>query len=108
MMQVNEIRQQFNQIEQTIDQAMQACRSESGIPQDLQQCIQQMDQQSDQARQILQSQDETQIIQCVDDLEELGDRAMRACEQADGISEQVRNAVSQAHKELSSLKHQLH
>jgi phage shock protein A len=108
MMQVNEIRQQFNHIEQTIAQAMQACSNETNVPQDLKQCIQQMDQQSNQARQVMQSQDENQIVQCVDNLEELGDRAMRACEQANGISDQVRNAVSQAHRELSDLKHQLH
>lgn len=108
MMQVNEIRQQFTHIDQVIDQAMQACSSESNIPQDLQQCLQQMDQESDQAQQVLQSQDENQIIQCVDSLEELGDRAMRACEQADGISDQIRSAISQAHQELSQLKHQLH
>lgn len=108
MMQVNEIRQQFNHIEQTIDQAMQACSRDASLPQDLRQCVQQMDQRSEQTRQVLQSQDENRIIECVDDLEEWGDRALRACEQSDGISEQVKSAISQAHRELSDLKHQLH
>ncbi len=108
MMQMNEIQQQFKNIEQTIGQASQACRSSPDVPSDLKECISELDRQTGQANQILQSQDEDQIIACVDDLEELGDRAKYACEQAPDVDENVRDAVLQAHKELSDLKHRLH
>lgn len=108
MMQVNEIRQKFNHIEQTIDQAAQACRMSEGVPSELKQCIQELDQQSNQARQVMQSDDESKIIECVEDLEELGDRAMRACENSQNIDDGLRDAVTQAHSELSDLKRRLH
>ncbi|RJG01539.1 hypothetical protein [Noviherbaspirillum sedimenti] len=108
MMQVNEIRQRFNHIEQTIEHASEACRTSADVPSDLKQCINELDQQTGQARKVMQSQDESQIIQCVDDLEELGDRAKYACENASDLDEDVRDAVLLAHRELSDLKHSLH
>lgn len=107
-MQANEIQQRFSQIENTIHQAAQQCASAASVPMDLKDSIQQLDQKTSQARQTMQSQDENQIRQCVDDLEELGDRAKDACEQSDNIDGNLRNAVMQAHRELSDLKHQLH
>lgn len=110
MMRADEVRQRFNQIEQTIHQASQACeRAGAGVPMDLKNSIQQLDQQSSQARQQLQNaQDEQSIIQCVDQLEELGDRAKAACEKGGNVDQQLKQAVMQAHQELSQLKHQLH
>ncbi len=108
MMQANEIQQRFSRIEQTIGQASQACSSASDVPQDLKQCITELDRQTGQARQVMQSQDQDRMISCVDDLEELGDRAKAACEQASNVDDSVRDAVMQAHQELSDLKHQLH
>lgn len=108
MLQANEIQQRFNHIEQTIQQASQACQSSSNVPSDLKDCIQQLDSQSSSARQILQSQDENQIRQCVDSLEQLGDRARDACQQSQNIDGQLKQAVMQAHDELSDLKRQLH
>ena len=110
MMRADEVRQRFNQIEQTIHQASQACeRAGAGVPMDLKNSIQQLDQQSSQARQQLQNaKDEQSIIQCVDQLEELGDRAKAACEKGGNVDQQLKQAVMQAHQELSQLKHQLH
>jgi uncharacterized coiled-coil DUF342 family protein len=108
MMQSSEIQQRFNHIEQTVRQMSQACQSASDVPSDLKQCITELDQQTGQAKQVLQSQNENQIIQCVDSLEDLGDRAKAACEQAGNLNQNVRDAVMQAHKELSDLKHNLH
>ncbi len=109
-MRADEVRQRFNQIEQTIHQASQACeRAGAGVPMDLKNSIQQLDQQSSQARQQLQSaEDEQSIIQCVDQLEELGDRAKAACEKGGNVDQQLKQAVMQAHEELRQLKHQLH
>lgn len=109
MMQAEEVRQRFTQIQQTIQQASQACqKAGSGIPMDLKDSIQQLDQQSSKAKQQLQTQDQQSIIQCVDELEELGDKAKAACEKGGNVDQQVKQAVLQAHQELSQLKHQLH
>lgn len=110
MMQADEVRQRFNQIEQTIQQASQACeRAGSGVSADLKNSIQQLDKESSKARQQLQqAKDDQTIIECVDQLEELGDKAKTACEKSDNLDQQVKNAVLQAHQELSQLKHQLH
>jgi chromosome segregation ATPase len=110
MMQAEEVRQRLNQIEQTIHQASQACeRAGQGVSTDLKDCIQQLDQQSTQAREQLQNaKDDQEIIQCVDQLEDLGDKAKAACEKGSNVDEQLKNAVLQAHQELSQLKHQLH
>jgi methyl-accepting chemotaxis protein len=108
MMQTSEIRQRFQHIEQAIQQAAQACQSASSVPTDLKNCVQELDQKSGQARQTMQSQDENQLRQCVDDLEQIGDRAKDACERAGDVDATVKNAVLQAHRELSDLKHQMH
>lgn len=109
MMQSTEIQQRFNHIEQTIHRASRACQSANAVPTDLQDCIQQLDQRSEQARNIMQQpENESRIRQCVEDLERLGDRAKAACEQADQVDGNLKTAVMQVHQELSDLKHQLH
>ncbi len=108
-MHANEVRQRFTQIEQTIHQATEACQRAGLVSADLKNSIQQLDERSGKARQELQqTQDEDSIRQCVDELEQLGDRAKDACERAGNVDQNVKNAVLQAHQELSELKHQLH
>lgn len=109
MMQSNELQQRFSQVEKSIHQAAQRCQTAQAVPMDLKDCLQQLDQQAIRARNMMQSQDENQIRQCVDDLEQLGDRAKDACEQSSGnLDADLKNAIMQAHRELSDLKHQLH
>lgn len=109
MMQANEVRQRFTKIEQTIHQATAACERAGSVPSDLKNSIQQLDERSEQVREELQqNQDEDSIRQCVDELEQLGDLAKDACERAGNVDQNVKNAVLQAHQELSELKHQLH
>ncbi len=110
MMRIEEVRQRFNQIEQTIHEASQACeRAGEGVPMDLKNSIQKLDQRSSQVREELQqAQNEDKVIQCVDELEELGDNAKAACEKGGNVDQQLKQAVMQAHEELSNLKHQLH
>lgn len=109
MMQFNEIQQRFNHIEQTIHEAAQACESTDAVPMGLKNCIQQLDQKSGNARKVIQqSQDEEQIRQCVNDLEQLGDRAKDECERAGNVDTRLREKVMQAHQHLSDLKYQLH
>lgn len=109
MMQSNELQQRFSQVEKSVHQAAQRCESAQAVPMDLKDCLQQLDQQTTRAKSMMQSQDENQIRQCVDDLEQLGDRAKDACEHSSGnIDSGLKDAVMQAHRELSDLKHQLH
>ncbi|MES2743416.1 MAG: hypothetical protein V4754_21050 [Pseudomonadota bacterium] len=107
MLQSNEIQERFANIEQAINQASQACSAESSVPSELRDCIQQLDQQSLTAKQVLQSQDTARIRDLVEGLEQLGDRAKQACGSAN-VTPQVKTAVLRVHDGLSELKHQLH
>jgi hypothetical protein len=68
----------------------------------------QLEQQTQKARPILESQDEKQITRCVDDLEETGGRAEMAIKGIPGVDSKLSNAVLHAHSELTELKRQLH
>jgi uncharacterized coiled-coil DUF342 family protein len=109
MMQANEVRQKVQHLEQTISRAAQACQSDNSVPEELKQCVSELDQQAQQAEQMLQGNaDENQIRQCIDDLEAISDRARNACQQGSNVQPEISEAVMQAHSELSQLKHQLH
>jgi methyl-accepting chemotaxis protein len=110
MMQMNEIRQRFNQVDQTVHQAAQACERSDSLPMDLKDSLQRLEQQTEKAREVIaQAQDENQVRQCIDQLEDIGDEARDACERSGkAVDDSVKNAVMQAHRELSDLKHQLH
>jgi hypothetical protein len=54
-------------------------------------------------------QNDNRIVQCIDRLEKLGDRAMQAFLQAGNtVDEKVQDAVRQAHDGISNLEHRLH
>lgn len=110
MMQMNEVQQRFNQVDKTVHQAAQACQKYDNLPMDLKDSIQKLEQQTERARDVIrQTQDENQVRQCIDQLEDLGDQARDACERSGNVvDDSVKNAVMQAHSELSDLKHQLH
>ena len=106
-MQLSEVQQRFSRVEQCIDDASSACEQSASAPQQLKESIRQLDQRSDEARQYFQGQDESRIRQCVNELEELSDRALQACKQAGNIDSKLQQAVQQTHSELSNLKHQM-
>lgn len=108
MMQMNEIQRCYSSTRRAIDHAAQVCQSEPGAPQELKECMQQMDQRIDQAEQAMQSQDPMRIRECIDDLEQLSDRAGRAVKMAGPVDDEVREAVMEAHHELARLKLKLH
>lgn len=109
MIRGNELQQQYSQAETAIHQAAQQCESTKSVPMDLKDSIQKMDQQTSEARAAVMSEDENQIRQCIEDLEELSDRAKGACQNSgQQVDEQLKNAVMQAHQRLSDLKRQLH
>lgn len=108
-MQASQIQERFSNIEQCVDNAAIACQGSDAVPEELRNCLSELDRESDQAKQIVQSENnDERIRQCVDKLEEIGDRAMQACRQAGNVDPQVQTAVSQAHDAISTLKRQLH
>ncbi|MET0859276.1 MAG: hypothetical protein ABWY27_21190 [Telluria sp.] len=108
MLQANEIKQRMTQIQQTIKQAEQACMTSADTPPELKECIQKLARETQQADQVLQSNDQAKIVECVDRLEDMGDDAKRISRSEAHISPQVETAVTRVHAELSQLKHQLH
>lgn len=108
MLQANELQQRFTSIEQAIGQAAQACSADRDVPNELRDCIQKIDRQSDAAKSVLLSQDQQRILKAVEDLEDLGDRAKQVCATAANITPHMKTAVLRMHDELSALKHQLH
>jgi methyl-accepting chemotaxis protein len=107
MLQAREIQQRFTHIQQTIKEAEQAVRS-ADAPDELKDCIEKLARESQQAQQVMQSQDQQRMVECVDNLESMGDEAKRISRSAPTMSPQLETAVTRVHDELSNLKHQLH
>lgn len=108
-MQPSHVKEEFPKIEQYIDNAAQLCQTSSNVPDQLRNFLSELDKESDEAKAMLaQEQNEKRIVDCIDHLEQLGDRAMQACKQAGNVDTQVEQALRQAHDALSDLKHRLH
>ena len=108
-MEAKRMREQFQKIEQAIERAAQACQNDPSASEELKESVRELDDQSRQAHEFLQAEDNEEAIrQCIDDLEESGDRAKQACENVGNVSRQLRDAVLTAHQQISQLKHQLH
>ncbi|MFC0250699.1 hypothetical protein [Massilia consociata] len=107
MLQPAEIQQRFSQIQQTINQAEEVTRNDEGAPEEIRDCIQKIAHEMPEAQRVMQSNDQSDIIQCIDRLEEMGDEAKRMCRDSQP-SPQVTSVVTRVHDVLSDLKHQLH
>jgi DNA repair ATPase RecN len=107
MLQAREIQQRFSHIQQTIQEAERACRSHDA-PDELKNCIDKMARESQQAQQVMQSSDQQRMVECVDNLESMGDEAKRLSRSASSMAPELETAVTKVHAELSNLKHQLH
>lgn len=107
MLQRTEIQQRFSHVQQVVNQAQEALRNEQGVPSEIRDCIQKLADETDRARSVMQSNDESTMIRCIDDLEAIGDEAKRVCTST-RPSPQVQSVVVRVHDELSNLKHQLH
>jgi len=109
-MQLSEVKQGIDRVEQCADEADRAVQAGS-VPSELRQSVDAMHQQARQAQQACSSQqqkgDESQLRQVVMQLEEAGDRAMKACQKAGNVDPQVQQAVQRAHEEASKLKKQI-
>jgi hypothetical protein len=109
-MQASQVKQQLPQIQQQISDAQRICQSSQSAPQELKKALNALSNSSNHAQLMLQSEDDEEIIvECIDELEELSDRAMQVCRQSgDRLDSNLQNAVKSAHQKLSDLKHQLH
>lgn len=108
-MDVGLVRDRLTTIEQYVDQAAQACARSNEVPDDLRSLISELERESDQARQMIEVEQRDDLVRArVDGLEELGDRAMRSCNNARTIDQHVQSALTRAHDMLSTLKHELH
>lgn len=109
-MQISDIKQRIDRVEQCADDAERAVQAGS-VPTELRQSVDQMHRQARQAQQECSSPqqqgDQTRLREVVDQLEQAGDRAMKACEKAGNVDPQVQQAVQRAHQEASQLKKQI-
>ncbi|HKY00930.1 MAG TPA: hypothetical protein VJM53_00085 [Burkholderiales bacterium] len=108
-MQADQMQQRIDHIAQHISDATRLCESNPSLPQELKRSVSELDKRSKAAQQLLlTAEDEEVILDCIDELEELGDRAKRACEKAPNVDEELSTSILIAHDELSELKHELH
>lgn len=107
MLQSAEIKQRFSHVQQVVNQAQEALRNDQNVPTEIRDCIEKLASETDRAQSVMQSNDESGMIQCIDDLEAIGDEAKRVCTST-RPSPQVQSVVVRVHDELSNLKHQLH
>ncbi len=108
MLQASEIQKRFTHLQQTVSEASRTCHAGAAIPKDLMNWVDELDKECKSAKKVMSSKDADRIRRYVDDLERLGDRAERACQQAGGLDARITDAVSSMHSELSDLKRQLH
>jgi phosphate uptake regulator len=108
MLQASEIQKRFTHLQQTISDASRTCHADKTIPADLMNRMDELDKECKSAKKVMASKDEDRIRQCVEDLERIGDRAERACQQAGSLDARIKDAVSLMHSELTDLKRQFH
>jgi chromosome segregation ATPase len=108
MLQANEIKQRFSHLQQTIGEAEQACKQSSDAPMEVRNCIEKLSREYKQARDVMQSNDQQRIVDCVDSLEAMGDEAKRVSRSLSHMPAHLEACVTKVHAELSDFKHKLH
>jgi hypothetical protein len=109
-MQEEQLKQRIARLEESADQAKQACRKAGDVPEDLKQCVMTLHEQASatkHASQGLESATQDSLRKDIVQLEETADRAMQACRNAGNVDPQLQQAVQRAHAEASSLKREL-
>jgi len=107
MLQTTEIQQRFSHVQQVVNQAEQVCQSDQSVPSEIRDCIHKIAQEASRMEGVMQSSDQADMIDAIDNLEAMGDEAKRVCSSA-RPSPQVQSVIVRVHDELSNLKHQLH
>lgn len=109
-MQLDYAKRQLPNIDKHARNAAQLCHDSRGVPDDLVSCIDELEREAGQVAAMANDEqmEPKTLIERVDHMEELGDRAMQACRQASPVDEQVQQAVETVHGAISELKHRLH
>ncbi|HEX7642298.1 MAG TPA: hypothetical protein VF450_09590 [Noviherbaspirillum sp.] len=108
MLRQSEIKRKLIGIEHEIDQVARSCAADEKLPQKLKECVTEWKQHTDKAMSDFDSNDSKQIVECVNDLEQIGHRAEMALQDAAGVDEKMRDALLHAQGELFKLKKKLH
>jgi len=108
MLQQAEIQQRYSHLQQTLGEAEQVCRSSQDTPNELRDCIEKLSRESKQAQSVMQSNDEARIVECVDNLEAMGDEVKRISRTMPQMPAHLEAVCTRVHAELSDFKHKLH
>ena len=108
MLQANEIQQRFTHFKQTLEEAEKACQASQDAPAEVRNSIQRLAQELRQAESVMQSNDQSRIIETVDRLEDLGDEVKRTSRSAPQMPAHLEAVCTRVHAELSDFKHKLH
>ena len=109
-MQQEQLKQRIERLEQSADQAKQACQKAGNVPEDLKQCVMALHEQASATKHATQGQESAtpdSLRKDIVQLEETADRTMQACRNAGNVDPQLQQAVQRAHAEASSLKKEL-
>lgn len=107
-MQASQVKSEFPSVKQSVAQAAQLCQTANDVPDNVRGALEQLNRQTDEASRLLEQETNGQkILQCIDELEELGDQAKNACRSSQ-VNDQVAQAISKAHDVISDLQRRLH
>lgn len=107
-MQASQVKSEFPSIKRSVDQAAQLCQTSNDVPENVRGALEQLNRQASEVSRFLEQEtNDEKILQCIDELEELGDQAKNACRSSQ-VNEQVAEAVVKAHDAISDLQRRLH
>lgn len=109
-MQINDIKQRFDQFEHCVEDAMQLCQQDSHVSQQLADTLRSLDREVHQAHDMVfnAQQESAELVNCIDRLEDMGDNVKRACQSTSDLDQRTQEAMMTVHRQISDLKHQLH
>ena len=113
-MEQDQLRRRVNEVAQYAEDAKRASYGNT-VPAEVRECVDKMYWQARQARQACtaapqqqqQSAGPDKVRSLVEELEQLGDRAVAACQASGNVDPPLQQAVKRAHEEASRLKQQM-
>jgi hypothetical protein len=102
-MEAQEIKSALDRIEGCADTAKD-CLQQGQVPDELRQSVMELHQQARNGRAL---NDAGQLRDAAMRVEESADRAMKACRSAGQVDQRLQQAIQDAHKQASQLKHQV-
>ena len=108
MLRQSEIKRKLTSIEHEIDEVAKRCDANEKLPQELKERVTEWKQHTDKAMSDFDSNDSKQIVECVNDLEQIGHRAEMALQDVADVDETMRDTLLHAQGELFKLKKKLH